>query len=196
MGTPVEVVMPQIGDEMTEGTITRWLVEVGAVVERDQPLFEISTDRVDAEVPSPREGVLSRILYPEGTTIPVNAVVALISDRIEVGAGQQAVEPISSGSRRGATSSANPASQVQVGDYRMLNELVGLSVAAFTFSILSSYLGKWLPLYAASGVSSFISGLILYPAVGAKNGSLGRWILLAAFFSVCLSIGLLANGFK
>lgn len=185
MGTPVEVVMPQIGDEMTEGTITRWLVEVGAVVKGGQPLFEISTDKVDAEIPSPREGVLSRVLYPEGTTIPINAVVALISDRLEAGAGQQAVEPNSPGS-----------SQRQAGDYRMLNELVGLSVAAFTFSNLSSYLERWLPLCAAFSVSSFISGLILYPAVGARNRSFGRWILLVAFFSACLFIGLFVNDFK
>jgi pyruvate/2-oxoglutarate dehydrogenase complex dihydrolipoamide acyltransferase (E2) component len=72
-----EVVMPQMGDKIAEGTITRWLVEVGDRVDRDQPLFEIATDKVDAEIPSPASGVL-QVLYPVGATVPVNTVVARI----------------------------------------------------------------------------------------------------------------------
>ncbi len=73
-----EVVMPQMGESIAEGTITKWLVKVGEKVERDQPLFEISTDKVDAEIPSPAAGVLLEIRNQAGETVPVNAVVALL----------------------------------------------------------------------------------------------------------------------
>ena len=75
-----EVVMPQMGESIAEGTITRWLVKVGEKVERDQPLFEISTDKVDAEIPSPVAGVLLEIRNQEGETVPVNQVVAMIGE--------------------------------------------------------------------------------------------------------------------
>src|SRR5881227_334223 len=75
-----EVVMPQMGESIAEGTITRWLVKVGDKVERDQPLFEISTDKVDAEIPSPAAGTLLEIRNQEGETVPVNQVVALIGE--------------------------------------------------------------------------------------------------------------------
>jgi len=65
-----EVVMPQMGESIAEGTITKWLVKVGDTVERDQPLFEISTDKVDAEIPSPAAGVLTEIRHQEGATVP------------------------------------------------------------------------------------------------------------------------------
>ena len=58
--------MPQLGETVTEGTITRWMKSVGEQVERDEPLFEVSTDKVDSEVPAPAAGVLSEILVPEG----------------------------------------------------------------------------------------------------------------------------------
>jgi pyruvate dehydrogenase E2 component (dihydrolipoamide acetyltransferase) len=74
-----EVLMPQMGESIAEGTITKWLVKVGEKVSRDQPLFEISTDKVDAEIPSPASGVLSEIKFGEGSTVPVNQVVALIA---------------------------------------------------------------------------------------------------------------------
>jgi len=75
-----EVVMPQMGESIAEGTITKWLVKVGDRVERDQPLFEISTDKVDAEIPSPAAGVLVEIRHQAGETVPVNQVVALIGE--------------------------------------------------------------------------------------------------------------------
>ncbi|HVF86992.1 MAG TPA: dihydrolipoamide acetyltransferase family protein [Pyrinomonadaceae bacterium] len=75
-----EVVMPQMGESITEGTITRWLKKVGETVERDEMLFEISTDKVDAEIPSPVAGTLTEIKFKEGDTVEVNAVVALIGD--------------------------------------------------------------------------------------------------------------------
>ncbi len=73
-----EVVMPQMGESIAEGTITRWLKKVGEHVERDEPLFEISTDKVDAEIPSPAAGTLSEIRYNEGDTVEVNTVVAVL----------------------------------------------------------------------------------------------------------------------
>ncbi|RPJ46038.1 MAG: 2-oxoglutarate dehydrogenase, E2 component, dihydrolipoamide succinyltransferase [Candidatus Latescibacterota bacterium] len=76
----VEVRMPQMGESVTEGTILKWLVKEGERVEKDQPLFEISTDKVDAEIPSPSSGVLERIDAPEGTTVEVGKVVALLSE--------------------------------------------------------------------------------------------------------------------
>src|SRR5436305_14187420 len=75
-----EVVMPQMGESIAEGTITRWLVKAGDKVERDQPLFEISTDKVDAEIPSPAAGTLLEVRNQEGETVPVNQVVAMIGD--------------------------------------------------------------------------------------------------------------------
>src|SRR6185436_19219684 len=80
-----EVVMPQMGESIAEGTITRWLVKVGDKIERDKPLFEISTDKVDAEIPSPATGVLLEIRNKEGETVPVNQVVAIIGAAGESG---------------------------------------------------------------------------------------------------------------
>jgi pyruvate dehydrogenase E2 component (dihydrolipoamide acetyltransferase) len=73
-----EVVMPQMGESIAEGTITKWLKQVGDRVERDEPLFEISTDKVDAEIPSPSAGVLTEIKFKEGETVEVNKVVAVL----------------------------------------------------------------------------------------------------------------------
>src|SRR5215813_8427289 len=73
-----EVVMPQMGETIAEGTITKWLKKVGERVERDEPLFEISTDKVDAEIPSPAAGVLTEVLFKEGDTVEVNSVVAVL----------------------------------------------------------------------------------------------------------------------
>jgi pyruvate dehydrogenase E2 component (dihydrolipoamide acetyltransferase) len=77
---PTQVVMPQMGESVAEGTIVRWMKKVGDPVERDEPLFEISTDKVDAEIPSPAAGVLSEIKVKEGETVPVNSVVAVIGE--------------------------------------------------------------------------------------------------------------------
>ncbi|HEV8487525.1 MAG TPA: biotin/lipoyl-containing protein, partial [Blastocatellia bacterium] len=74
-----EVKMPQMGESIAEGTIVRWLKQVGDSVKRDEPLFEISTDKVDAEIPAPSAGVLSEILVKEGETVPINTVVAVIN---------------------------------------------------------------------------------------------------------------------
>ena len=73
-----EVVMPQMGESIAEGTITKWMKKVGERVERDEPLFEISTDKVDAEIPSPAAGTLTEVRFQEGDTVEVNTVVAVL----------------------------------------------------------------------------------------------------------------------
>src|ERR1700730_12405480 len=73
-----DVVMPQMGESIAEGTIVRWIKKVGEKVDRDEPLFEISTDKVDAEIPSPAAGVVTEIRVKEGETVAVNSVVAVI----------------------------------------------------------------------------------------------------------------------
>jgi 2-oxoglutarate dehydrogenase E2 component (dihydrolipoamide succinyltransferase) len=77
-GGGTEVLMPQMGESITEGTITKWLKKVGDSVQRDEPIFEISTDKVDAEIPSPAAGTLTEIKVPEGSTVTINTVVAVI----------------------------------------------------------------------------------------------------------------------
>lgn len=75
-----DIVMPQLGETVTEGTITRWFKAVGDAVAQDEPLFEVSTDKVDSEVPSAAAGTLTEILVPEGETVPVGARLAVVSD--------------------------------------------------------------------------------------------------------------------
>ncbi|MHB8756088.1 MAG: biotin/lipoyl-containing protein, partial [Candidatus Acidiferrales bacterium] len=73
-----DVIMPQMGESIFEGTVTKWLKKPGEKVERDEPLFEISTDKVDAEIPSPAAGVLKEIKVAEGQTVPIQTVVGVI----------------------------------------------------------------------------------------------------------------------
>jgi len=73
-----DVVMPQMGESLAEGTVTKWLKQVGDRIERDEPLFEISTDKVDSVIPAPAGGFLTAIKVPEGTTVDINTVVAVI----------------------------------------------------------------------------------------------------------------------
>src|SRR6202167_3090992 len=76
---PTDIIMPQMGESIVEGTITKWLKKPGDKVQRDEPLFEISTDKVDAEIPAPASGVLQEIKVTEGTTAGVNTVVGTIA---------------------------------------------------------------------------------------------------------------------
>ena len=89
-GTQTEVVMPQMGVSVSEGTVTKWLKQVGEAIGRDEPLLEISTDKVDTEVPSPAEGVVAQILVQEGETVEVGTVLAVITP---AGAAPAPVEP-------------------------------------------------------------------------------------------------------
>src|SRR5512137_2297017 len=91
--TMSDVVMPQMGESIAEGTIVRWIKKVGDRVDRDEPLFEISTDKVDAEIPSPSAGVVSEIRVKEGETVPVNSVVAVIGEPGAVASAPPAAPP-------------------------------------------------------------------------------------------------------
>ncbi len=104
----VDVVMPQMGESIFEGTITKWLKKPGDKVERDEPLFEISTDKVDAEIPSPSAGVLKEIKIPEGQTVPIQTVVAVIDGAS--GAAASAPTPAAAAAAKPATA---PAAAVQ-----------------------------------------------------------------------------------
>jgi 2-oxoglutarate dehydrogenase E2 component (dihydrolipoamide succinyltransferase) len=88
---PTDIVMPQMGESIFEGTITKWLKKAGDKVQRDEPLFEISTDKVDAEIPAPASGILQEIKAAEGSTVQVNSVVGVISDGDSNGAKPAAV---------------------------------------------------------------------------------------------------------
>ena len=83
---PTDVIMPQMGESIVEGTITKWLKKVGEPIEKDEPLLEISTDKVDAEVPSPVSGVLTEIKVPEGETVAINSVLAVVGEKGSVAA--------------------------------------------------------------------------------------------------------------
>jgi pyruvate dehydrogenase E2 component (dihydrolipoamide acetyltransferase) len=112
MSTPV--VMPQMGESIAEGTIVRWIKKVGDSVDRDEPLFEISTDKVDAEIPSPAAGVLTAIAVKEGETVPVNSVVATIGAAGEVAeeaaapAAAAEAKPSSNGNKHSAQADGTP----------------------------------------------------------------------------------------
>src|SRR3989475_6254309 len=102
----VEVIMPQMGESIFEGTITKWLKKPGDAIERDEPLFEISTDKVDAEIPSPAAGVLKEIRVEEGKTVPIQTVVALIE---APGAQAAAAKPAATRAPEAAAKPAAPA---------------------------------------------------------------------------------------
>src|SRR5215208_4535576 len=87
----IDVIMPQMGESIAEGTLSRWIKKVGDAVQRDEPIFEISTDKVDAEIPAPNAGVLAEILVQEGQTVPVGTVVA----RLETEKGASIAAPAS-----------------------------------------------------------------------------------------------------
>jgi 2-oxoglutarate dehydrogenase E2 component (dihydrolipoamide succinyltransferase) len=100
---PTNVVIPQMGESVAEGTVTRWIKKVGDAIERDEPLFEISTDKVDAEIPSPAAGTLIEIRVKEGETVPVESVVAVLS---QPGEAIQAAPPAATPQAYGADAPA------------------------------------------------------------------------------------------
>jgi pyruvate dehydrogenase E2 component (dihydrolipoamide acetyltransferase) len=103
---PVDVVMPQMGESIFEGTITKWLKKPGDRIERDEPLFEISTDKVDAEIPAPSAGVLKEIKVAEGQTVPIQTVVAVIDT-----AGESAAVPVAAPAPSPAPPPTRPSTQ-------------------------------------------------------------------------------------
>src|SRR5262245_56225318 len=104
--------MPQMGESIAEGTIVRWIKKVGDAIDKDEPLFEISTDKVDAEIPSPGAGVLTEIKVKEGETVPVNSVVAVIGVAGEKPARPAEGSQASASQAGAAVSQANGASEL------------------------------------------------------------------------------------
>jgi len=102
----VDVIMPQMGESIAEGTLTRWLKKPGEKVARDEPIFEISTDKVDAEIPAPAAGVLAEVKVQEGETVPVNTIVAMIETEAPASASASAPRPAASPAPPAAASSA------------------------------------------------------------------------------------------
>jgi 2-oxoglutarate dehydrogenase E2 component (dihydrolipoamide succinyltransferase) len=113
---PTKVIMPQMGESVAEGTVTKWLKKVGTRVERDEPLFEISTDKVDAEIPAPASGVLTEIVVKENETVPVNTVVGWIDSEVaavgEAAAAKVEAPPAAPPAARAAGRPVPPAAPV------------------------------------------------------------------------------------
>jgi pyruvate dehydrogenase E2 component (dihydrolipoamide acetyltransferase) len=107
----IDVVMPQMGESIAEGTLSKWLKKVGDTVKRDEPMFEISTDKVDAEIPSPSTGVIAEILVTEGQTVPVQTVVARLETDVAAGVG--AATPAPAPVAASAAATAAPASDAR-----------------------------------------------------------------------------------
>src|SRR6202040_2820888 len=89
----VDVLMPQMGESIAEGTLSKWLKKVGDEVKRDEPIFEISTDKVDAEIPAPAAGVLAEIIVKEGETVAVQTVVARLETEKGAAVSAEAASP-------------------------------------------------------------------------------------------------------
>src|SRR5271156_5866553 len=104
-----DVVMPQMGESIVEGTLTKWLKKPGDKVERDEPLFEISTDKVDTEIPSPAAGTLAEIVVEEGKTVGINTVVARIDEGGAAAAPTAPAKPETPAPPPAPTKSAPPA---------------------------------------------------------------------------------------
>jgi pyruvate dehydrogenase E2 component (dihydrolipoamide acetyltransferase) len=125
---PTDVVMPQMGESIFEGTITRWMKKTGDRVEKDEPLFEISTDKVDAEIPSPVAGVLTEIRIHEGATVTVNTVVAVVSESAETAPSQPAPAAKPQQTQPGAKPQAAPAAQQPSGGTEVVMPQMGESI--------------------------------------------------------------------
>jgi len=155
-----EVIMPQMGESIFEGTITKWLKKIGDTVQKDEPLFEISTDKVDAEIPSPVAGILTEIKAEEGATVQINTVVALIGSEApaakpaapkkEAAAKKQATAPAakneaadgaSEAANAGAKSAAEPDASGSVGATTGGTEVVMPQMGE---SIFEGTITKWL----------------------------------------------------
>ncbi len=131
----VDLVMPQMGESIAEGTITRWIKSVGDTIERDEPIFEISTDKVDAEIPSPSAGTLVEIKSQEGETVPINEVVGVIetdadasvpatAPEAEKPAAKEADEPAPTPAPAATPPSASPTPQPAAGPARFVSPVV------------------------------------------------------------------------
>src|ERR1700704_6447005 len=103
--------MPQMGESIAEGTLSKWLKKVGDEVKRDEPIFEISTDKVDAEIPAPAAGVLAEILVVEGQTVPVQTLVARIETEKGAAIGTGTAAPAPAVAQSGPAAGGPPKAQ-------------------------------------------------------------------------------------
>ena len=142
---PTDVIMPQMGESIFEGTITKWLKKPGDTVQRDEPLFEISTDKVDAEIPSPASGVLTEVKIAEGNTVQINTVVGVIgeADGQPAAAAPAAETPAKTVDPPSATNSPAPAAAAppQTGAPASLTEVIMPQMGE---SIFEGTITKWL----------------------------------------------------
>ena len=105
----IDVIMPQMGESIAEGTLSKWMKKVGDAVKRDEPIFEISTDKVDAEIPAPSAGVLAEIRVQEGQTVPIQTVVAIIETEVGVVAAVSTPAPVPAAAAPAPAPAAAPA---------------------------------------------------------------------------------------
>src|SRR5208337_1697913 len=112
---PIDVVMPQMGESIFEGTITKWLKQPGDKINRDEPLFEISTDKVDAEIPAPASGVLKEIKAEAGKTVQVNTVVAIIDESASAGSSKASAPAVGSPAPAEVANQVPPSASVATG---------------------------------------------------------------------------------
>jgi 2-oxoglutarate dehydrogenase E2 component (dihydrolipoamide succinyltransferase) len=140
---PTDVIMPQMGESIFEGTITKWLKKPGDPVEKDEPLFEISTDKVDAEIPSPIAGILSEIKFPEGATVQVNTVVAVLVDSgssVAAAVSRERLTPPLAAKTQAARPQS-PAPEAQLAAPQLTTEIVMPQMGE---SIFEGTITKWL----------------------------------------------------
>ena len=157
----IEIVMPQMGESITEGTVSKWLKQVGERIEKDEAILEISTDKVDAEVPSPGAGILLEIRTQEGETVEVGTVVALIGEEGEVGSGQSAV-------------SSQPETKVSSSESQVSSQEEELQVEAQTVSTTASEIQR----SALSTPRSSNATEIVMPQMGESitEGTVSKWL--------------------
>ena len=124
----IDVIMPQMGESIAEGTLSRWMKKVGEEVKRDETIFEISTDKVDAEIPAPGAGVLAEILVTEGQTVPVQTVVARIETEKGAATAAPAPEPVKAAAAP-APAAVDVAPTIGIDDFAKLDLRVGKVVA-------------------------------------------------------------------
>ncbi|HZP05678.1 MAG TPA: 2-oxoglutarate dehydrogenase, E2 component, dihydrolipoamide succinyltransferase [Terracidiphilus sp.] len=144
---PTDVIMPQMGESIFEGTITKWLKQPGDPVEKDEPLFEISTDKVDAEIPSPAAGVLTEIREHEGATVQINTIVAVIGDaNAHASSGKMAATPSPASDLQHETQPQStvpaPAAQVHAGP--VVQGSTNIVMPQMGESVFEGTITKWL----------------------------------------------------
>jgi pyruvate dehydrogenase E2 component (dihydrolipoamide acetyltransferase) len=137
---PTPVIMPQMGESIVEGTITKWLKQIGDSVEKDEPLFEISTDKVDAEIPSTVAGILTEIKFPEGATVGINTVVAFIGDS----AAPAAPSPSTAPKQQSASPETGPSQPPPPSRQQASNSGVEIPMPQMGESIFEGTITKWL----------------------------------------------------